>query len=251
MRVNWFAGLLFLLLFVPKAQAADLKVAAAADLQTVLTQALIPAFARQSGATVTPMYGSTLLLATQLRNGAPTDVFIAADTATPDKLASEGLLTPGTVRVYAIGRLVIWSRADAAHHPRRIQDLADPAYAKIAVANPTLAPYGLAARQSLAAAGLTSRVGPRLVTAENIGQCLQFARSGNADVALTALSLVINDKSDPYVIVPDGLHAPLAQSLGMVESSTQPALARRFIAFLTSKAAAPLWKRYGYELPRR
>ncbi len=250
MRVKSLLLALFLLA-VPTARAAELKVAAAANLQKVLTQALIPAFQQKTGATVTATFGSTKLLATQLTQGSPEDVFVSADTATTDTLASQGLLDPATVRVYAIGRLVIWSRADAAHHPRRIQDLADPAYAKIAVANPALAPYGLAAQQSLAAAGLTATVGPRLVTAENIGQTLQFAQSGNADVALTALSLVIDDKTDPYVIVLDKLHTPLAQSLGVVKASAQAALARQFADFLTGKAAAPIWKRYGYELPHR
>jgi molybdate transport system substrate-binding protein len=230
---------------------AGLKVAAAANLQKVMTEALIPAFQRQTGATVTPTFGSTKLLATQLQNGAPEDVFVSADTATTDNLATQGLLDPASTRVYAIGRLVVWSRADAAHHPRRLQDLADPAYAKIAVANPALAPYGLAAQQSFDKAGLTASVTPRLVVAENIGQCLQFAQSGNADVALTALALVVDDKADPYIIVPDKLHAPIAQSLGVVKASTQTALARQFAAFLTGKAAAPIWKRYGYELPHK
>ena len=122
---------------------------------------------------------------------------------------------------------------------------------KIAIANPALAPYGLAAQQAFAKAGLTQTVAARLVTAENIGQALQYAQSGNADVALTALSLVVDDRTDPYVIVPDNLHAPIAQSVGLVKASAQQALARQFIAFLTSKAAAPIWKRYGYELPRK
>ncbi|MBV9848287.1 MAG: molybdate ABC transporter substrate-binding protein [Armatimonadetes bacterium] len=240
-----------LLLLAPVARAADLKVAAAANLQKVLTQALIPSFQKQTGATVTPTFGSTKLLAMQVRNGAPLDVFISADTATTDQLAGQGLLVPATRRVYAIGRLVIWTRRDAAHHPRRIQDLASPVYAHIAIANPALAPYGLAAQQSFAKAGLTASVAPRLVTAENIGEALQFAQSGNADVALTALALVIDDRADPYVIVPEDLHAPIAQSVGAVKASAQPALAQQFIAFLTGRTAAPIWRRYGYELPHK
>lgn len=231
------------------AQAQTLRVAAAANLQRVLTEALIPAFQKQSGAKVTPTFGSTKLLATQLQNGAPEDVFVAADTQTVSKLTASGTLIPGTARVYAIGRLALWTRRDAKYHPRAIGDLANPAYAKIALANPALAPYGLAAQQSLAKAGLTGRVAARLVQAENIGQALQYAQSGNADVALTALSLVIEDKADFYVIVPDALHAPITQSAGLVKGSPQAALGARFLAFLTSKAVAPIWKRYGYGLP--
>ena len=145
----------------------------------------------------------------------------------------------------------MWTAHTAAHHPRRLQDLADPAYAKIAIADPKLAPYGLAARQSFAKLNLTASVMPRLLVAKNIGEALQYARSGNADVSLTALSLVIDDKADPYVIVPDKLHAPIAQSLAIVKASSEPTLARLFAAFLTGKAAAPIWKQYGYELPHK
>lgn len=231
------------------AQAQTLRVAAAANLQKVMTEALIPAFQKQTGATVMPTFGSTKLLAIQLQNGAREDVFVSADTQAVSKLIAQGTLAPGTARVYAIGRLVMWTRRDALHHPHAIADLAGPAYTKIALANPALAPYGLAAQQSLAKAGLTARVAPRLVQAENIGQALQYAQSGNADVALTALSLVVEDKTDPYVIIPDNLHAPIAQSAGLVKASSQVALGGRFLAFLTSTPAAPLWKRYGYSLP--
>lgn len=234
-----FVGL-FLVLVTADARAAELKIAAAANLQKVMTEALIPAFQKQAGATITPTFGSTKMLATQLENGSPVDVFVSADTATVTKLAAEGQLAPGTARVYAIGRLVLWSRRDAPRHPRRLQDLADPAYTKVAIANPKLAPYGLAAQQAFAKAGLTATVTPRLVTAENIGQALQFAQSGNADVALTALALVIQDKTNPYIIVPDGLHAPIAQSVAVVKASQQPALAQRFVNFLIGKDAAPI-----------
>lgn len=242
-------GMMAMCLAPTGVQAQTLRVAAAANLQKVMTEALVPAFQKQSGANVALTFGSTKLLATQLQNGAPLDVFVAADSQTVAKLTTQGLLLPGTARVYAIGQLVMWSRADSAHHPRTIADLASPAYAKIALANPALAPYGLAAQQSLAKSGLTASVAGRLVQAENIGQALQYAQSGNADVALTALSLVVEDKTDPYVIVPDSLHAPIAQSAGLVKTSKQAALGGRFLAFLTSKSAAPIWKRYGYKLP--
>lgn len=241
------AVLTFLTLTV--ARADTLKIAAATNLQKVMTEALIPAFQKKTGATVTPTFGATRQLAQQIGQGAPVDVFVAADTGTVDKLAGQGLVLPATERIYAIGGLVMWTRKDARQHPRRLEDLAGPAYTKIAVANPIIAPYGLAARQAFAATRLTAQVTPKLVQAENIGQALQFAQSGNADVALTALSLVIEDKTDPYVIVPDRLHAPITQSAAVVKGAAHPVLARRFIAYLTSKDAAPIWKRYGYSLP--
>ncbi len=251
MRVKFLLISLALLVCLAPAQADPLRVAAAANLQKVFTDALLPAFTKATGVAVTPTFGATKGLAEQIENGAPIDVFVAADTPTVEKLAGERLLVATTVQPYAIGRLVLWSRKDAPHHPRRLEDLADPAYAHIAIANPKTAPYGLAAEQSFAKAGLTASVTPRLVQAENIGQALQFAQSGNADVALTALSLVIEDKDDPYIIVPDKQHAPITQSLGLVKTTTQTTQALQFIDFLTGKDAAKIWKRYGYELPKK
>lgn len=250
MRVKFWLSLA-LLTFLTPTHADPLRVAAAANLQKVFTEALIPAFTRKTGIPVTPTYGATKALATQIENGAPIDVFVAADTPTVQKLAAERVVVAGTVRPYAIGRLVLWTRRDALRHPRRLQDLADSGYAHVAIANPRTAPYGLAAQQALAHDGLTASVAPRLVQAENIGQALQFAQSGNADVALTALSLVIEDKADPYVIVPDGEHAPITQSLGLVRTTTRTTQALQFMDFLTGKAAAKIWKQYGYELPRK
>ena len=250
MRVK-FLLILGLLAAVCPAHAADpLRVAAAANLQKVFTEALIPAFTKKTGVAVSPTFGATKLLATQIENGAPIDVFVAADTVTPQKLLSEKLLSVGTVQPYAVGQLVVWSRKDAVHHPATVQDLASPIYAKIAFANPKTAPYGLAAQQALAKTGLTVAVAPKLVQAENIGQALQFAQSGNADVCLTALSLVIEDKSDPYFIVPDSLHDPITQSLGLVSRTTMTTQALQFIDYLTGPDAAKIWKRYGYSLPK-
>ena len=229
--------------------ADPLRVSAAANLQKIFTEVLIPAFTKKTGVPVLATYGATTVLAAQIENGAPIDVFVAADTVTPERLAREKLLVASTVQPYAVGQLVVWSRKDAASHPAALRDLANPAYAKIAFANPKTAPYGLAAEQSFAAAGVAAAVAPRLVQAENIGQALQFAQSGNAAVALTALSLVIEDKSDPYFVVPERLHAPITQSLGLVSTTTQTTQALEFIDFLTSKDAAKAWKHYGYTLP--
>lgn len=250
MRAKLLLVLSLFLFAAPGAWAATLRVAAAADLEQVFHNGIIPAFEKQTGVTIVPVYGATKLLALQLTNGAPFDVLVSADTATVTQLAREGLVEAKTERVYAIGRLVMWTRRDAKHHPKRIQDLANPVYAKIAIANPEVAPYGIAAKQSLASAGLTRIVASRLVIGENIQQALQYAQSGNADVSLTALSLVIGDKTDPWVIVPDRLHAPIAQATAVVTASSQQAVAQQFEDFLTGRAAARIWKSYKYDLPK-
>ena len=248
MRANYLFIVLSFFCVTQSVNADPVHIAAAANLQSVLSKSLIPVFTKQTEISVVPTFGATKLLATQLENGAPFDVFIAADTKTVNQLAAKKLVLPQTEHVYAIGRLVLWSRHDASDHPKHLEDLSDLKYATIAIANPKLAPYGLAAQQSFAHANMTASVSTRLVQAENITQTLQYAKSGNADVALTALSLVINDKADPYVIIPDAYHAPIAQSLA-VTTSSHNAAANQFAAFLLSPQAAVIWKQYGYELP--
>lgn len=243
-----FAMVLALLLNA-SANADNLKIAAAANLQKIMTKALIPAFEKETGQAVTPTFGSTKLLARQIQQGAPVDLFIAADKVTADDLAKRNFVVGSTERVYAIGKLVLWSRSDSPRHPQKIADLANAAYAKIAIANPQVAPYGLAAQQALARSHLTAIVRRRLVRAENIAQALAYAQSGNADVALTALSLVIDDKRDPYVIVPASLHSPITQAAAVVKGAKNPDLARRFLEFITGKQSASVWRRYGYDLP--
>ena len=250
MRVKFWAVVAFMAVIGVPAHADPLRVSAAANLQKVFTEALLPAFTKKTGVPVVPTFGATKQLAVQIEQGAPIDVFVAADTVTPQKLLAEKLLAVGTVQPYAIGQLVVWSRKDAAHHPSKVQDLAGPAYAKIAFANPKTAPYGLAAQQVFVRTGLTAAVTPKLVQAENINQALQFAQSGNANVCLTALSLVIEDKTDPYFVVPDTLHDPITQSLGLVSRTTMTTQALQLIDYLTGPDAAKIWKRYGYTLPK-
>ena len=254
MRGNWplfvtVSGVLVFASLTGQAKAETIHVAAAANLQKVFDRAILPAFKKETGVDVVPSYGSTKLLATQIDNGAPVDVFVAADKKTPDKLASKGEIDASTVKVYAYGKLVLWTRRDAAVHPVSVRDLADAAYSRIAVANPKLAPYGSAAVEMIAKLGLTPTVRPKIVFAENIAQTLQFARSGNVSVAITALSLVIDDKVDPYYVIPQSEYTPIAQAAGVVKSSKDQIDAHKFVDFLNGPAARAIWKRCGFGLP--
>lgn len=231
------------------ADQTTITVAAAANLQKAFDNAIIPRFEKDNNCKVVVTYGATKLLALQLQNGAPDDVFVAADMSTVARLAKEGLVNSATAEQYAVGKLVIWSRKDAMRHPRSIDDLADPAYSRISIANPDAAPYGRAAMEALTSAGIMPGSKTRIVQAENIAQALQYAQTGNADVALTALSLVIDDRGDPYIVVPEALHSPIAQSAALVSNSQNKPLARSFLKFLISKAARTIWERYGYQVP--
>jgi len=230
------------------APSTTIRVAAAANLKKCLDEALIPAFQKETGDRVTVTYGSTQLLARQLENGKPEDVFLSADTKTVDNLVQEHVLNGASERVYAIGRLVLWTRADASLHPKNIHDLSNLSYANIAIANPKLAPYGAASIESLHKAGLDASVAGRIVQAGNISDALQYAKTGNSDAAFTALSLVIKDKKDPYIIIPEALHQPIRQSAALVGAGPDTT-GSLFLNFLSSAAAVRIWKNYGYALP--
>jgi molybdate transport system substrate-binding protein len=220
---------------------------AAANLSIVLAE-LVNAYAQETGDAVRTTIGSSGQLAQQIRQGAPIDVFMAADVESVNALAAENRLQPGSVRVYARGRLAIWSR-DTAAAIERIEDLASPGMGRIAIANPEFAPYGRAARESMTAAGVWDAVSERVVIAENVQQALQFAETGNADVALVAYSLV-HEAGGRSILVPGTLHAPLDQALGVV-AGPDSARAARFAAFVMGGAGRAILERYGFAVPER
>jgi molybdenum ABC transporter molybdate-binding protein len=179
------------------------------------------------------------VIARQIENGAPYDVYLSANKAYVTELAASKHVEPASVSVYARGRLGLWS-ANA-----RLSSLADLAkVTRVAIANPQHAPYGAAARQALERAGLWSALESRIVMGENVRQALQFAESGNADAVLTAWSLV---KEKHGLLVSDSLHDPIDQAGGIVASSRNAALAQRFMAFLKSRQGAVLLQRYGFQ----
>jgi molybdate transport system substrate-binding protein len=233
----------------PVASAQTVQVAAAANLQSVLTTKIIPAFEAKTHITVVPVFGATKTLEQQFENGAPYEVFISADTTTVDKLADEHLVDKASVKPYAIGTLVIWYLNSAPSHPASIAALTDPKVQHIAVANPKTAPYGTAAMEAIASSNLTAALTPKIVFAENIQQALQYGVTGNADVSFTALSLVIDRKDGAWTVVPESLHKPIEQSEG-VAANASPA-AKKFADFLTSKDADKIWSTSGYHVPKK
>jgi molybdate transport system substrate-binding protein len=184
-------------------------------------------------------FGSSGLLARQIANGAPFDVYLSADERFVRQLADEGKIAPASVKVYAIGRLALWSK----HGYRTLDDLRRPEVRHVAIANPDHAPYGVAAREALRNAGLWPAVERKIVFGENVRQALQFAETGNADAALVAYSLVVKRG----VLVPASLHQPIRQAAGVVAASRQGALARRFLDFLLSPAGKAVLAQAGFE----
>jgi molybdate transport system substrate-binding protein len=224
-----------------------LIVFAAADLGPAFRQ-LAPQFERDAHAKVTIVPGSTGTLVQQIRNGAPADVFFAASESAVADLNQDALVLMQSRRLYARGRLVVVTLKSSALQPNNVNDLADPRFRRIAIANPAHAPYGLAAQQALQKAGLWAGIEPKLVYGENVQQAVQFVQSGSADAGIVARS-VVEDASLTWKIVDSSLHAPLNQFAVVLTHARQPALALSFIDFVNGARGRSVMKHFGFLIP--
>jgi molybdate transport system substrate-binding protein len=180
------------------------------------------------------------VLSQQIANGAPYDVFLSANAQFVDQLASNGKLRPDSVRTYATGRVaILWQ--DKKSHP--ISDLKQNWVRFVALANPRLAPYGAAAQQALEHAGFWPELKGKIVYGENVRQALQLFDSRNADVVLTALSLVVERKPD---LIPADWHAPIVQKAAIVAASPNQSDADAFLRFLVSPAGQAIFAKFGF-----
>jgi molybdate transport system substrate-binding protein len=237
-----------------RARAADeLTVAAAADL-TFAFKDIATRFQTQSGAVVKMSFGSSGNFFSQIRNGAPYDLFFSADMSYAKKLEEAGLIEPGSLYEYAIGRIVLWVPADSKLDVSKgMGVLTDPSIGKIAVANPEHAPYGRAAVAALKHEGLYDKIKDKIVLGENISQTAQFVQSGNADVGIIADSLALaptmKDKGK-YFEVPADDYPAIEQAAVILKSSKHKELAQKFIAFLKQPATTELLQSYGFVVPK-
>jgi molybdate transport system substrate-binding protein len=218
------------------AAQGPLRVAAAADLQPVLPS-LVSQFERSSGAKVAVSYASSATLATQILNGAPFDLFLSADRSFPQKIVAAGLAEGTAPVVYARGTLVLWARKDALSGPLTMQVLLRPSVTRIAVANPTHAPYGRAAIAALHTLGLYGPVQGKLVYAENVAQAAQYAASGNAQCGLvsqTQAGTADLRNVGVYIAVPATAYPPIEQGAVVLRHAPHHAAAQRFLQFVLS-----------------
>ena len=225
----------------------EIVVAAASDL-TPAFEELGQAFQQTKNFKVTFSFGSSGMLARQIENGAPMDVFAAANSEYIDDLDKKGLIVPGTKALYARGRITLWMPQNSTLKIERVEDLAQDNVKRIAIANPEHAPYGTIAREALQKAGVWQRVQSRIVYGENIRQTLQFAETGNVDVAIVALSLSLRS-SGRWILIPQELHRPLDQALAVIKSTKQEEAAREFTAFVNSTQGREVLKKYGFTAP--
>jgi molybdate transport system substrate-binding protein len=230
-----------------KAEPRSITVMAASDL-TPAFEELGREFERQKGVRVRFSFGSTGNLARQIENGAPADVFAAADVSFIEGLEAEGLVVPGTRALYARGRLTLYTAADSGHNFTKLEDLAGPEVERFAIANPEHAPYGVAAREALEESGLWEKVKDKCVFGEDVRTAQQFAETGNVDAAVVALSLSVRG-SGRRVLVPEELHRPLDQALAVVKGAKNEQDARAFAAFVNGPEGRPVMRKYGFVLP--
>jgi molybdate transport system substrate-binding protein len=251
-RSVWLA-LVALLVTPVHARGQSVAVAAASDLQFAMP-ALVAQFEQETGHAVKVTFGSSGNFFTQIQNGAPFDVFLSADVSYPRQLESAGLVDRGSVYTYATGRIVLWVRKDAAlDETRGLAMLADARVKRVAIANPAHAPYGRAAVAAMEHAGVYGVVRDKLVFGENVSQAAQFAQSGNADAAIVALSLALAPAmkdAGRFVDIPPGFYPPIEQGAAVLRSSTEKAIAARFVAYLKRPSALAILESNGFGVPR-
>jgi molybdate transport system substrate-binding protein len=234
-----------------QAQAKSLTIAAAADLRFALDEVLTSFRAAHPGARIDVIYGSSGKFATQIRNGAPFDVFLSADRAFAEALQREGLST-GVPRLYALGHLVAWSADPELGRLPLAKLVRDARVKRFAIANPEHAPYGMRAMEALRSQGLQDAVQPKLVLGDNIAQAAQFIETGAAQAGLIALSLVLSPAlqgQGAYTRVPEAWHRPLEQAFVLTRRAKDNPLADAFVNHLESPAARTTLRRYGFALP--
>ncbi|HEY4103745.1 MAG TPA: molybdate ABC transporter substrate-binding protein [Polyangiaceae bacterium] len=224
-----------------------IRVAAAADLAHAFDE-LKPAFSAKNRSEVTVTIGSSGLLAKQIDEGAPFDLFLAANTSYVDQVVKAGSCDGATEHTYARGRLVIWVKgADGAR--LSIGALAEPRFKRVAIANPEHAPYGAAARDALTKAGLWSQVSERIVYGENVQQTLELAKTGNADAAIVGLSLALAQPVGSWALVDEASYAPIDQALAVCTHGGNTAGGRKLAEFLNAPEGRAILRKYGFLLP--
>ena len=229
------------LLLSTASHAESVSVAVAANF-TAVAEELAPLFKAETGHDVTYSFGATGQLYAQITQGAPFDVFLAADDVRPALAVMEGFGVEGSVFTYAIGALALYSTSIDVADGKAVLEAGT--FEKIAIADPATAPYGRAATETIAALGLTEAISPKLVMGENITQTLQFVESGNAELGFVAASQAVG-KSGVW-IVPSELFEPIRQDAVLLKGGETNPAAAAYVDFLQSDAAIAAIEAAGY-----
>lgn len=235
--------------FSSAASAEEIQVAVAANF-TAPMKAIAANFEKETGHKVTPSFGSTGKFYAQIQNGAPFDVFLAADDETPAKLEKENGIKAGSRFTYATGKLVLWS-AQEGYVDDKGEVLKKNTFSKLALAQAKLAPYGLAAEETMKKLGLYDTLSPKFVLGESIGQTYTFVSTGNAQLGFVALSQVYENgkfKGGSGWIVPAELHNPIRQDAVILTKGKDNKAAAEFTKYLQSEPVKALIRTFGYDV---
>lgn len=251
--MSYYRTALLSSLLIPLLALAEdgLTVAVASNFQRTAT-AIATEFSNSSGIPVRISAGSTGKLYAQIVHGAPYDVFLAADSARPKRLEDDGVAVAGSRRTYAIGSLLLWSADSTLRDGECLQTLESGKYRRLAIANPLTSPYGLAAQEFLQAANLYEVAEQRLVFGENVAQTLHFVASGNAMLGIVAASQISPDlpvETRCAWKVPGRMHSEIIQQGVVLNASSNPEAAKKFMAFLQGPEVAVILDGHGYRKP--
>lgn len=234
-------------------QSPGVRIAAASDLQFAIPQVIKEFAKEQPNIPIAPTFGSSGNFDTQIRNGAPFDLYFSADVSFPTKLEADGFAEKGTVFEYAIGRIVVAVGKDSALDVKKlgIKALTDPSVRKVAIANPEHAPYGRAAEAAMKKLGVYDQVKPKLVLGENISQTAQFLQAGTADVAIIALALALAPTATmKYAEIPADSHPEILQGGAIVAKAQDKPAAQLFVDFIRGEKGLAIMSRFGFVPPK-
>jgi molybdate transport system substrate-binding protein len=231
------------LLGAGNAFAAQTNVAVAANF-TDAAKEIAAAFKQKTGHEAVLSFGASGQFYTQITQGAPFQVFLSADDGRPKKLVEDGLAVPESRFTYAIGKLVLWSRTP--DFVKGEATLRSAAFAKLSICNPTAAPYGAAAVQTMKSLKLYDALQPRLVEGASVTQAFQFVETGNAELGFIALSQLTGNDTGSRWIVPQDLYTPIRQDAVLLKIGASNAAASGFITFLKGPEARTIIEKYGY-----
>lgn len=242
------SGFISLLILSPRAGAQDAVIASATNFADTLAR-LETQFEATSAYDIRIVSGSTGQLFAQIRQGAPFDVFLAADTERPARLEALGLAVSESRFTYAEGRLALWSRRQGALDGIDETSVGELGFRRLAIANPDLAPYGRASVEVLRSLALQDRFGDRLVRGQNVGQTFAMAATGNADLAFIAIAQLDNPRAPAGSAwrIPRELHTPIRQDGVLLDRARDNPAARAFVEFLRGEEARAIIIAAGYE----
>jgi len=203
-------------------------------------------FKAKTGHEVVLSFGASGQFYTQIKENAPFALLLSADDERPRKLVDEGLGVADSRFTYAIGKLVLWSKDPNA--VKGEETLKAAAFNKLSIANPTAAPYGAAAVETLKALKLYDTLQPKIVMGNTISQAFQFVDTGNAEIGFVALSQLMPNAGGSRWLVPQDLYSEIRQDAVLLKSSAGNEAATAFLAFLRSPEARAVIEKFGYAL---